>query len=167
MRTRHRIRKKASWEPDSTPAPNQLQTRPFGKGIQARKAELPANNLLQMRPFASPNPASSEQQEMPDIQTQLEQAQRFGYNAANIPVFAPSTAPPIQAKLTIGQVGDKYEQEADQVAAQVVNQIHAPQTQQPAQGQTVQRETAPQEEEEDKLVQQKPLTDAIQRETVP
>jgi hypothetical protein len=35
---------------------------------------------------------------------------------------------PIQAKLTIGQVGDKYEQEADRVAKNVVQQINAPQT---------------------------------------
>ncbi|WP_254564075.1 DUF4157 domain-containing protein [Oscillatoria sp. HE19RPO] len=34
---------------------------------------------------------------------------------------------PIQAKLTIGAAGDKYEQEADQVARQVVNRIQAPQ----------------------------------------
>ncbi|WP_407887463.1 hypothetical protein [Scytonema sp. NUACC26] len=31
----------------------------------------------------------------------------------------------IQTKLTIGQPGDKYEQEANLVAAQVVNQIDA------------------------------------------
>ena len=34
---------------------------------------------------------------------------------------------PLQAKLTIGPQGDKYEQEADRVAAQVVQQIHSPQ----------------------------------------
>ncbi len=33
---------------------------------------------------------------------------------------------PIQAKLTIGEPNDKYEQEADRVADQVVKQIHAP-----------------------------------------
>lgn len=33
---------------------------------------------------------------------------------------------PIQAKLTVGEPNDKYEQEADRVAAQVVQQIHAP-----------------------------------------
>lgn len=33
---------------------------------------------------------------------------------------------PIQAKLTIGAVGDKYEQEADRVAAEVVQQISRP-----------------------------------------
>lgn len=32
----------------------------------------------------------------------------------------------IQPKLTVGAVGDRYEQEADRVARQVVNQIHAP-----------------------------------------
>ncbi|WP_218080062.1 hypothetical protein [Anthocerotibacter panamensis] len=33
----------------------------------------------------------------------------------------------LQAKLTFGQPGDAYEQEADRVAAQVVSQINAPQ----------------------------------------
>ncbi len=32
----------------------------------------------------------------------------------------------LQAKLTIGQPGDKYEQEADRVARQVVQQINSP-----------------------------------------
>ena len=35
---------------------------------------------------------------------------------------------PLQAKLTIGEVGDKYEQEADRVAASVVEQINCPAT---------------------------------------
>ena len=34
---------------------------------------------------------------------------------------------PVQAKLTVGEAGDKYEQEADAVAAQVVSKINAPQ----------------------------------------
>jgi len=36
---------------------------------------------------------------------------------------------PIQAKLSLGQPGDKYEQEADAVARQVVNKINTPPTQ--------------------------------------
>ncbi|NJM61456.1 MAG: hypothetical protein HC849_16685 [Oscillatoriales cyanobacterium RU_3_3] len=32
----------------------------------------------------------------------------------------------IQPKLTIGEIGDKYEQEADRLASQVVEQINAP-----------------------------------------
>ncbi|MEA5470577.1 DUF4157 domain-containing protein [Spirulina sp. 06S082] len=31
---------------------------------------------------------------------------------------------PVQAKLTIGEVGDKYEQEADRIASQVVQRLH-------------------------------------------
>jgi Domain of unknown function (DUF4157) len=59
--------------------------------------------------------------------------------------------PPIQPKLTIGQVNDPYEQEADQMAAQVVARWHAP---------PVQRSSAPEEEEE---LQMKPLANSIQR----
>ena len=49
----------------------------------------------------------------------------------------------IQRKMTLGPVGDKYEQEADTVAKQVVNKLHASPTQSPP-AQTAQR----QEEEE-------------------
>ncbi|NEO87003.1 MAG: DUF4157 domain-containing protein [Spirulina sp. SIO3F2] len=47
----------------------------------------------------------------------------------------PRPALPLQPRLTIGQVNDPYEQEANRVARQVVNQIHRPQvqTQLPAQ----------------------------------
>lgn len=44
--------------------------------------------------------------------------------------FAPKR--PIQAKLTLGPVNDKYEQEADSVARQVTRQVAAPSTSQPA-----------------------------------
>ena len=43
---------------------------------------------------------------------------------------------PIQAKLTVGEAGDKYEQEADAVAAQVVSKINSPPPQE-----SVQRES--------------------------
>ncbi|HBL15024.1 MAG TPA: hypothetical protein DD379_27240, partial [Cyanobacteria bacterium UBA11162] len=148
MGTHRYIRRKASLESVSTPAPNPFKTRPFGKGFQPRQAELPETNLLQTRPVSPPHQASSQQQEMPDLQTQLESAERLGYNAANIPVSAPTIAPPIQAKLTIGQPNDQYEQEADSVAAQVVEQINSPTTPQASQGQTVQRQDVPKEEEE-------------------
>jgi hypothetical protein len=69
-----------------------------------------------------------------------------------------SLASPLQAKLTIGQPGDEYEQEADRVASQVVEQIHAPTTAQSNQGQSVQRQEENQEE-----VQAKPEITALQR----
>jgi hypothetical protein len=73
-------------------------------------------------------------------------------------------AQPIQAKLTIGEPGDKYEQEADQVAARVVNQINAPQPQPSSQGASVQRQEMA---EEDKELNMKPLSDSIQRQELP
>ncbi|MDX2100767.1 MAG: DUF4157 domain-containing protein, partial [Leptolyngbyaceae cyanobacterium bins.59] len=66
----------------------------------------------------------------------------------------------VQAKLTIGQPNDQYEQEADRVAEQVMSMPDSA-TQQP-----IQRETAPEEE-----VQTKPLvatiTPLVQREAMP
>ena len=58
----------------------------------------------------------------------------------------------LQAKLTIGQPNDRYEQEADRVAADVVQRINSPVTETP-QPETVQRET---EEGNDEL-QMKPI----------
>ncbi len=65
----------------------------------------------------------------------------------------------IQAKLTIGESGDKYEQEADKVADLVVNQINASVPPQLLQSQS-EREAIP---EQDKL-QMKSEVDIIQRE---
>ena len=56
----------------------------------------------------------------------------------------------LQAKLRIGQPGDKYEQEADRVAEQVMRM--------PEPG--VQRQVEPEEEEEE-MLQTKPLVDQI------
>ncbi|KAM3101421.1 DUF4157 domain-containing protein [Phormidesmis sp. 146-12] len=61
-----------------------------------------ASSVIPTRPFAPQKPASSEAQ---------------SHNLLAKPLF------PIQAKLTIGQPNDKYEQEADRVAHQIVNQI--------------------------------------------
>ena len=49
----------------------------------------------------------------------------------------------LQPKLTVGQPGDKYEQEADSVAAKVVQQINSPQAQQ----KRIQRQAMPEEED--------------------
>ncbi|MDA0267764.1 MAG: DUF4157 domain-containing protein [Cyanobacteria bacterium] len=86
-------------------------------------------------------PAISFTPEPPQVQTQAEQPQLempewspqdtsylglFG-NPYTFPSDAsPPAPPPIQAKLTVGAVGDKYEQEADRVAAQVVKTINSP-----------------------------------------
>ena len=66
----------------------------------------------------------------------------------------------MQAKPAIGESDDKYEQEADAVAAQVVEQINAPLAQQPS----LQREELRQEEDE---LQMKPVTQTLQRQEIP
>lgn len=124
-------------------------------------------SLFQQRPFneqANPAAASSHQQEQPDLQTQLDRATRFGHNFSQVQVNADTPSSVIQPKLAIGAPGDKYEQEADQMAAQVMS-IPAPLHQQ-----SIQREMAPEELEEE-AVQTKPLaasiTPLIQREMAP
>jgi hypothetical protein len=62
---------------------------------------------------------------------------------------------PIQAKLTIGEVGDKYEQEADRVAKDVVQRINTPSTQ----TDTLQR----QETEEELQLKEASVNEIVQR----
>jgi hypothetical protein len=109
---------------------------------------------FQSRPFAEPadsEAVSTQQQETPDLQTQLDKAARFGHHFGRVRVG--NTSSVIQPKLTVGAPGDKYEQEADQVAAQVIGMAE-PTNQQP-----VQREMALEEEQES--VQTKPLAASI------
>ena len=111
-------------------------------------------DLFQHRPLSNetdPTPADLENQETPDLQAQSERAARFGHNFGRVKV-QDSTPGDIQFKLAIGAPGDKYEQEADSVAAQVMS-MNAP-TSQPS----LQRQGTEPEEEE---VQMKPLASTI------
>ncbi|WP_228038404.1 DUF4157 domain-containing protein [Nostoc sp. LEGE 12450] len=86
------------------------------------------------------------------LNSRLEHATRFGHNIANIPLRRPDTPTPIQAKLTIGDPGDKYEQEVDDTARQVVQRIHQPQSEK------LQRESLPEKEDE---LQMKPMVQRV------
>jgi hypothetical protein len=101
---------------------------------------------LQPRPFAQPAKAESVPT-LEDTQVQLEHAQHFGHHLANFASSSPEPPPAIiQPKLTIGAPGDKYEQEADRVAQQVVQRIHMPKPAAPSPAQpasAVQREPNP------------------------
>ncbi|HEY9609168.1 eCIS core domain-containing protein [Allocoleopsis sp.] len=111
-------------------------------------------DLFRHRPLSNetdPTPADLENQETPNLQAQSERAARFGHNFSRVKV-QDSTPAVIQPKLAIGAPGDKYEQEADSVAAQVMS-MNAPASQQSLQRQA----TAPEEEE----VQMKPLASMI------
>jgi Domain of unknown function (DUF4157) len=95
---------------------------------QIQKKAQAQTNVLPIRSFSPPKPISSEVQP------------RSSHNLLDKPLF------PTQAKLTntsgaaklFGQPNDKYEQEADLVAHQVVNQIHK---------QPIQRQEIAEEEE--------------------
>lgn len=74
---------------------------------------------------ASSNPKSSEKSALSDprsVQFSPTPIAPFAYDFTQIPIHSPV----IQAKLTIGSPNDRYEQEADRVAAQVVQQLHRP-----------------------------------------
>jgi Family of unknown function (DUF5636) len=64
----------------------------------------------------------------------------------------------IQPKLTIGAVGDKYEQEADRISQQVVNQINTPEPRSSIQSSSVQRQEMPEENDE---LQMKPVVQRV------
>jgi hypothetical protein len=185
MKDQFRVDKKA----DSLVAPvqNQFQSRPCANEAQLNSGLPRTQQDVENKAFqedkyeatgleiqAKDGTISSEGQERLTVlqakmsnllQARVEQASRFGHNFANVSVTSDQgfTPHPIQPKLTIGQPGDKYEQEADQMAQQVVSQINAPAPQhsdQGQQGQTVQRQEAPEEEE---LAQTKPLANSLQR----
>jgi Domain of unknown function (DUF4157) len=96
-------------------------------------------------------------------QQKLQNAQLYGHNFSRISVHRTDVTPKqaIQRKLTIGTPGDKYEQEADKVATQVVNQINAPAFGQP--NQNLQREEMLSEDE----LTIKPKMSQIQRSAIP
>lgn len=141
-------------------------------------------SLLQPRSFLV---QTQSQQSVPATQAELwenyQRAKQFGHKGENIPVHSPEETSPLsmQAKLTISLPGDKYEQEADQVAATVVNRIHTPELGNWNQPQSVQRQdAAPTEEkqetegelaetapEELEKLQTKPIVGAIQRQMLP
>ena len=112
---------------------------------------------VRSRPFAVPAQPETSQAEPPDLQTQLETASRLGHSFSKISASTPAI---IQPKLTIGAPDDKYEQEADRVAAQVVQQIQAPAPSQTVNDQAVQRVD---DLNDDNDLQRSSVTETIQR----
>lgn len=83
-------------------------------------------------------------------------AAHAAYAFGNVAVYPPAGQLAIQAKLTVGPVDDAYEREADHVASQVVSGLNAA---------PVQRQREPEDEEE--IVQAKPVIRVVQRQPVP
>lgn len=85
----------------------QLQKKPLSPLVQNQNS----SQFLQKRPFA-PQPKSTGS----DIQRTANKTSVIGHSFGNLTV---------QPKLTIGEPGDKYEQEADTVASEVVQRINS------------------------------------------
>lgn len=124
---------------------------------------LSSEKLLQTRPF---QPEVDNNLQVPSMQASV-QPMSGGWDLTKMefvdgPPLKPLLGTPLQAKLTIGAPNDKYEQEADRVAQQVVQRLSLGGTGRSASGkdkrtqpnQLLQRETLPDEEDE---LQMKPL----------
>jgi hypothetical protein len=144
----------------------QVQTKKTEGGVGTR-AHLPISNYAS--PDSSPHFSTDADQEDTALHPN-------GYNLASVSIAAKSSVNnqqntphgatgrlPIQAKLTIGQPNDKYEQEADRLAAKVVKQIHAPQTKQPDQCESIQKSQMGSPDYEEKLTR-KPTVQQLSNE---
>jgi hypothetical protein len=142
------------WSPKNSPAQptSQFASRSFAIGSQQESEMPPTQEQIENEAFGQQKFEATgleikqkdgsitpqEQKRLGVLQAKMdgllaqrvERASRFGHNFANITVLPSnqSVAAPIQAKLTIGQPGDMYEQEADSVAHEVVSQINQPQS---------------------------------------
>ena len=87
-----------------------------------------AQSQFSPKPFGIQQTTEVSQSSPVDLQAQYESA-RQGFNFGNIAISPPKNAfPAIQKKVTVGKAGDKYEQEAEQVAPKVVQSINLPST---------------------------------------
>ena len=78
---------------------------------------------------------------------------------------AGGSPPPLQPKLTIGAPNDPYEQEADRVAAQVVQRIHSPAANLPTENRTYQAQSVQRQAWPEQPVLK--MKSTLQRETLP
>lgn len=115
------------------------------KSTQTDTSQVPQ---LQTRPFSDPQTTSASEANITEPQMAASPENKTGFSFEKINLFSSGetpTPPPtinrlLQAKLTVGAANDKYEQEADQVAAQVVKHINSPAMQAPMQRQETEEE---------------------------
>lgn len=147
----------SGFQPQAISKANPFAPRPFEVTFPGQELAASPTNPFPRRshevwigePVAASNPATN-----PEVQTEPElKAERSGW--LQFSLHAPDQPPPdsptlngIQAKLTIGQPNDPYEQEADRVAEQVMS-MATPSTP------DVQRQM------EDDEIQTKPLAETI------
>ncbi|MEM6252310.1 MAG: DUF4157 domain-containing protein [Cyanobacteria bacterium P01_D01_bin.156] len=93
-----------------------------------QKANTAAQNTLQLQPRPFNPPQTNELVDSAQhTATESTNSSKLNFHIGQVDVLGGPTEPPsIQPKLTIGQPNDRYEQQADEVAAQVVEKIHSP-----------------------------------------
>ncbi len=105
-----------------------MKKRQYAPQFASDTSVMSVNNLLQTRPFQA---NINHDPQAPQAQREAETLPNsFDLTKIQYAFNPPTTAlgQPLQAKLTIGQPNDKYEQEADRVAHAVVQQIDSTQT---------------------------------------
>ncbi|MEB3885547.1 DUF4157 domain-containing protein [Lyngbya sp. CCY1209] len=126
--------------PDKQAAPPERESQPEASGFDFAKISIVGNGDAPTQPI--------QRSEEEDVQMQAEpnspMHRQFQNLARRDNPQNSAPPPPIQAKLTVGAVGDKYEQEADRVADVVVDRIQSP----PA--------TTEVQKQEEETLQQKP-----------
>ena len=144
----------AQFQPRSFGPVAALTTQAEPQELQKKEENKRTLSYDLTKPFAGSSGQSLFVQ--PSIQKKSEVTEDFDILSG--PLLA--DLPDVQAKLTVGAVGDKYEQEADAVAARVVDHIHSPKLQK---RESVQREEMGEEDD----IQMKPLpVGFVQREEI-
>ena len=128
------------------------------KNSQSNSSLLVQKSSSRQQPFTDLIQHAPAPKQTPSVQTK-----RRNVDWSRVTVEAQSRAG-VQAKLSVGAPGDKYEQEADAMENKVMT-MPAPESEQP-----IQRERAPEENKKEE-VQAKPLAASlaplVQRETAP
>ncbi|MEO1124848.1 MAG: DUF4157 domain-containing protein [Cyanobacteria bacterium J06639_16] len=137
-----------------------MKTRQSARKPVQDMSGMSAKKLLQTRPFQAVKTTALQSAQCQEASESLSK----GFDLTTAQAFSVSNQPisalgqPLQAKLTIGQPNDKYEQEADRVARQVVKNLN-PSVSKPAnRGDAVQRIAV---DEEVSRLQAKPLAHSV------
>lgn len=146
-----------------------MKTRQYAQNPTQDMSGVSAKKLLQTRSFQA-----GRRQRQPISQGQQDfESMTRGFDLTNAESFAAvggsavALSQPLQAKLTIGAPNDKYEQEADRVARDVIQRMNAPQstttpnTLNPSGNHPLQRHKL--EEDEEESLQAKRSASLVQR----
>ncbi|MEO1124849.1 MAG: DUF4157 domain-containing protein [Cyanobacteria bacterium J06639_16] len=143
-----------------------MKTRLYDSKSAQDMSQISAKKLLQTRPFQ----AESNTTQQPPQPLDESASHNKGFDLTKTQAFVtgesshPMQGLPLQAKLTIGQPNDRYEQEADHVAHEVVQRLNRFQIEPPQSEQAVKRESSP---GKDAKFQIRPLASQVQHAEMP